>query len=77
MMTFDEVLGQVLELLRGEKRGSYRGLQRRFSLDESYLADLKDRRRRQEKYRKTTDLERYWLRLSYLMARIISDPIRD
>ena len=41
-MTFDEVLGQVLELLRCEKRVSYRGLQRRFSLDEAYLADLKE-----------------------------------
>lgn len=41
-MTFDEVLGQVLELLRCEKRVSYRGIQRRFSLDEAYLADLKE-----------------------------------
>ena len=41
-MTFDEVLGQVLELLQHEKRVSYRGLQRRFSLDEAYLADLKE-----------------------------------
>jgi adenylate cyclase len=41
-MTFDEVLGQVLALLRCEKRVSYRGLQRRFSLDEAYLADLKE-----------------------------------
>ncbi len=29
-MTFDEVLGQVLELLQQEKRVSYRGIQRRF-----------------------------------------------
>lgn len=41
-MTFDEVLGQVLELLLQEKRVSYRGIQRRFSLDEAYLADLKE-----------------------------------
>ena len=41
-MTFDEVLGQVLELLQQEKRVSYRGIQRRFSLDEAYLADLKE-----------------------------------
>src|SRR5262249_35062225 len=34
--------GQVLELLQHEKRVSYRGLQRRFSLDEAYLADLKE-----------------------------------
>jgi hypothetical protein len=41
-MTFDEVLGQVLELLQQEKRVFYRGIQRRFSLDEAYLADLKE-----------------------------------
>jgi class 3 adenylate cyclase len=41
-MTFDEVLGQVLALLRREKRISYRGLQRRFTLDDDYLADLKE-----------------------------------
>jgi class 3 adenylate cyclase/predicted ATPase len=41
-MTFDEVLGQVLELLRREKRISYRGLQRRFALDDAYLEDLKE-----------------------------------
>jgi hypothetical protein len=41
-MTFDEVLGQVLALLQREKRVSYRGLQRRFSLDEAYLEDLKE-----------------------------------
>src|SRR5262245_51674151 len=41
-MTFDEVLGQVLELLRCEKRASYRGIQRRFSLDDEFLEDLKE-----------------------------------
>ncbi len=41
-MTFDEVLGQVLELLQREKRVSYRGLQRRFALDDAYLEDLKE-----------------------------------
>jgi hypothetical protein len=41
-MTFDEVLGQVVELLRQEKRVSYRGLQRRFALDDAYLEDLKE-----------------------------------
>ena len=41
-MTFDDVLGQVRELLRREKRVSYRGLQRRFALDEAYLEDLKE-----------------------------------
>jgi hypothetical protein len=31
-MTFDEVLGQVKELLQQQKRTSYRGLKRRFDL---------------------------------------------
>jgi class 3 adenylate cyclase/predicted ATPase len=41
-MTFDEVLGQVQELLRREQRVSYRGLKRRFALDDEYLEDLKE-----------------------------------
>jgi len=41
-MTFDEILAQVLELLRQEKRASYRGLKRRFALDDDYLEDLKE-----------------------------------
>jgi class 3 adenylate cyclase len=41
-MTFDEVLSQVQELLRCEKRVSYRGIQRRFSLDDEFLEDLKE-----------------------------------
>src|SRR5437667_1982865 len=40
-MTFDEILTQVLELLRREGRVSYRALRRRFDLDEDYLEDLK------------------------------------
>ena len=40
-MTFDEVLGQVKELLQQQKRTSYRGLKRRFDLDDEYLEDLK------------------------------------
>jgi class 3 adenylate cyclase/predicted ATPase len=40
-MTFDELLDQILDLLRRERRVSYRGLQRRFALDEAYLEDLK------------------------------------
>src|SRR5712692_10537489 len=40
-MTFDEVLAQVLELLRSEGRLSYRALKRRFSLDDEYIEDLK------------------------------------
>jgi class 3 adenylate cyclase len=41
-MTFDEILAQVLELLQQEKRVSYRGLKRRFALDDDYLEDLKE-----------------------------------
>jgi hypothetical protein len=41
-LTFDEVLGQVVELLQQEKRVSYRGLKRRFALDDAYLEDLKE-----------------------------------
>jgi class 3 adenylate cyclase len=40
-MTFDEVLAQVQDLLQREKRVSYRGLKRRFALDDEYLEDLK------------------------------------
>src|SRR5215468_5163993 len=41
-MTFDEVLAQVQELLQREQRISYRGLKRRFALDDEYLEDLKE-----------------------------------
>jgi hypothetical protein len=41
-MMFDEVLTQVIELLQRNHRVSYRGLKRRFALDDEYLEDLKD-----------------------------------
>ena len=41
-MTFDDVLAQVQDLLQREKRVSYRGLKRRFALDDEYLEDLKE-----------------------------------
>jgi class 3 adenylate cyclase len=41
-MTFDEVLLQIQDLLQREKRVSYRGLKRRFDLDDEYLEDLKE-----------------------------------
>src|SRR5215470_6743279 len=41
-MTFDEVLTQIQDLLRREKRVSYRGLKRRFDLGDEYLEDLKE-----------------------------------
>ena len=40
-MTFEETLAQVVEVLRRERRVSYRALRRRFGLDEEYLEDLK------------------------------------
>ena len=40
-MTFEEMLAQVVEVLRRECRVSYRALWRRFGLDEEYLEDLK------------------------------------
>ena len=40
-MTFEEMLAQVVEVLRRERRVSYRALRRRFGLDEEYLEDLK------------------------------------
>jgi class 3 adenylate cyclase/predicted ATPase len=40
-MTFDEVLDQVRALLQQRGRVTYRALQRRFELDDEYLADLK------------------------------------
>jgi hypothetical protein len=41
-MTFDEVLSQIQDLLHREQRVSYRGLKRRFALDDEYLEDLKE-----------------------------------
>jgi predicted ATPase/class 3 adenylate cyclase len=41
-MTFDEALSQVKDLLQREQRVSYRGLKRRFDLDDEYLEDLKE-----------------------------------
>ena len=41
-MTFDEILSQVQALLQREQRVSYRGLKRRFALDDEYLEDLKE-----------------------------------
>jgi TOMM system kinase/cyclase fusion protein len=41
-MTFDEVLTQIQDLLQREQRVSYRGLKRRFALDDEYLEDLKE-----------------------------------
>ena len=40
-MTFEEMLGQVRELLQSKQRVSYRALKRQFALDDDYLEDLK------------------------------------
>jgi class 3 adenylate cyclase/predicted ATPase len=41
-MTFDEILGQVIDLLQRQGRVSYGALKRRFALDDDYLQDMKD-----------------------------------
>jgi hypothetical protein len=40
-MTFDEILGQAIEMLQRRGRVSYGALKRQFGLDDEYLADLK------------------------------------
>ena len=40
-MTFDEILGQSIEMLQRRGRVSYGALKRQFALDDEYLADLK------------------------------------
>src|SRR5215475_7573883 len=40
-MTFDEILGQAIEMLQRRGRVSYGALKRQFALDDEYLADLK------------------------------------
>ena len=41
-MTFDEILEQVIALLKRQGRVSYSALKRRFDLEDDYLNDLKD-----------------------------------
>src|SRR5688572_12554908 len=41
-MTFDEILDQVITLLKRQGRVSYSALKRRFDLNDDYLNDLKD-----------------------------------
>src|SRR5690242_16728712 len=40
-MTFDEILGQAIEMLQRRGRVSYGALKRQFALDDECLADLK------------------------------------
>src|SRR5215813_10141409 len=41
-MTFDEILAQIIDLLKRQGRISYSALKRRFDLNDDYLNDLKD-----------------------------------
>src|SRR5216684_9350428 len=41
-MTFDEMLTQIIDLLKRQGRVSYGALKRRFDLNDDYLDDLKD-----------------------------------
>jgi|RhiMetdeSRZDD1v2_1073273.scaffolds.fasta_scaffold36020_2 class 3 adenylate cyclase/predicted ATPase len=41
-MTFDEILTQIIDLLKRQGRVSYSALKRRFDLDDDYLNDVKD-----------------------------------
>ena len=40
-MTFDDILAQIIDLLKRQGRVSYGALKRRFDLDDAYLDDLK------------------------------------
>jgi hypothetical protein len=40
-MTFDDILDQVITLLKRQGRMSYGAMKRRFDLDDAYLEDLK------------------------------------
>src|SRR5215470_15868357 len=41
-MTFDDILAQIIDLLKRQGRVSYSALKRLFDLDDDYLNDLKD-----------------------------------
>src|SRR5919201_1164423 len=41
-MTFDEILAQIIDLLKRQGRVSYRALKRRFDIDDDYIEDLKE-----------------------------------
>ena len=42
IMMFDEILGQIIDLLKRQGRVSYGALKRRYHLDDAYLEDLKE-----------------------------------
>src|SRR5262245_14702883 len=41
-MTFDDILTQIIDLLKRQGRVSYRAIKRRFDLDDDYIEDLKE-----------------------------------
>jgi TOMM system kinase/cyclase fusion protein len=41
-MTFDEILAQIIDLLKRQGRVSYRAIKRRFDIDDDYIEDLKE-----------------------------------
>src|SRR5215467_9168504 len=41
-MTFDDILAQIIDLLKRQGRVSYRALKRRFDIDDDYIEDLKE-----------------------------------
>src|SRR5215472_8029305 len=41
-MTFDEILAQIIDLLKRQGRVSYRAIKRRFDIDDAYIEDLKE-----------------------------------
>ena len=41
-MTFDEILAQIIDLLKRQGQVSYRALKRRFDIEDDYIEDLKE-----------------------------------
>src|SRR5262252_5118207 len=41
-MTFDDILAQIIDLLKRQGRVSYRAIKRRFAIDDDYIEDLKE-----------------------------------
>src|SRR5215470_11065721 len=41
-MTFDDILAQIIDLLKRQGRVSYRAIKRRFDIDDDYIEDLKE-----------------------------------
>src|SRR5262245_17305608 len=41
-MTFDDILAQIIDLLKRQGRVSYRAIRRRFDIDDDYIEDLKE-----------------------------------